>query len=198
MLSSIHPLGERARGNRWGVTVALFTAAAGIGGALVGGVAGALGAFVVDDGDRWNLVLLALLAGAAFAVDATGRNGALARPRRQVDETWLTVYRRWVYAGGWGLQLGAGVLTVMPAATVWLVPAGAALTGSPQAGAAVGAVFGLTRGLSLLAPARVQDPPALLAFHAAMAARARDAHRLATATDALVALAVLAALLVRP
>jgi hypothetical protein len=197
MLSSIHPLGERARGNRWGWTVAVFAAASTTAGALAGGVAGALGAALGGSG-TWRLWALAAAAVVAVAIDATGRHGAVARPRRQVDETWVTTYRRWVYAGGWGAQLGSGVVTVMPAAAVWLVPVVAALSGSPGAGAAIGAVFGLTRGLALLAPARVADPDALRTFHAAMASRAAAAHRLGTASSAVVALVVLAALVRYP
>jgi sulfite exporter TauE/SafE len=106
-----------------------------------------------------------------------------------VDERWLTTYRRWVYAGGWGLQLGAGVVTVMPAAAVWLVFALALLSGSATAGAILGATFGLTRGLTLLAPVGVVTPERLRRFHAAMAARSRTAHRLAVSADGLVAAA---------
>jgi sulfite exporter TauE/SafE len=195
MLSSIHPLGERARGNRWGVTVALFTAAAALGGALTGAVAGGLGALSGVAGSRWALALAGVAAVGALAIDASGANRALARPRRQVDEAWLTMYRRWVYAVGWGAQLGMGVLTVIPAATVWLVFVLAALTGSPATGAAVGAAFGLGRGVTLMAPAGVVDPERLRTFHARMAARSPAAHRLSIGADAAVALMVSATLL---
>jgi sulfite exporter TauE/SafE len=188
MLSSIHPLGERVRGNRWAVTVALFTAASTIAGAAVGAALGAAGALVAAPGSRGALAAAAVAGVAALALDASGRHRSLARPRRQVDETWLTAYRRWVYAAGWGAQLGSGVLTVVPAALGWLVLALAALSASPSHGAAVVGLFGLVRGLTLLSAARVSDPVLLRAFHAAMAARSSDAHRLAVGADALVAL----------
>src|SRR5205823_341731 len=40
MLASIHPLGERARGRRWGITVSAFIAGAGAAGASAGGLLG--------------------------------------------------------------------------------------------------------------------------------------------------------------
>ncbi len=43
MLSSIHPLGERSRNNRWSVTIAAFTLGAIAVAALIGGVLGYLG-----------------------------------------------------------------------------------------------------------------------------------------------------------
>lgn len=43
MLSSITPLGERGRGNRWWLTVAAYTVGSVLAGALVGTVAGAIG-----------------------------------------------------------------------------------------------------------------------------------------------------------
>lgn len=196
MLSSIHPLGERTRGNRWGVTVALFTASAAVGGAGVGAALGAAGSIVVAAGDRWPLAAAAGLGLLALVIDSSGANRDLARPRRQVDEAWLTMYRRWIYATGWGLQLGAGVVTVMPAATVWLVFVLAALSASATSGALLGAVFGLVRGASLLASSDVIDPARLRSFHQRMSTRAGLAHRAATAGDALVVVAASTAALV--
>lgn len=194
MLSSIHPLGERVRSNRWGVTIALFTAAATAGGAATGALCAALASLVAPGGRLWAVPAAAGVALVAVVVDASGAHRRLARPRRQVDETWVTRYRRWVYACGWGLQLGLGVVTVMPAATVPLTFVLAGLTASPAAGALIGGVFGAGRGAMLLTAGRVVDPATLRSFSARMAGRSQAAHRLAVAADVAVALTATTAL----
>ena len=171
MLASINPLGERARRNRWWLTVAAYVAGSVAGGAGLGGAAGAAGAVLSTP---WRppaaavAAVAALLCVAAAGSDLTGR-----RPpswRRQVNEDWLAVYRGWVYGGGFGVQLGAGVLTIVTTATVYLSFALALLSASAAAGAAVGAAFGLSRALPLAAMAGVDRPEALRHFHARMQA----------------------------
>ena len=44
MLASIHPLGERARHNRFWITATAYIAGSVAGGAVAGGIAGAVGA----------------------------------------------------------------------------------------------------------------------------------------------------------
>ena len=84
---------------------------------------------------------------------------------RQVDENWLNEYRGWVYGLGFGFQLGAGVLTYITTAAVYVAFAAALLVGSPLAAVAVGAVFGLARGLTLLPARTILTTDALVAFH---------------------------------
>jgi hypothetical protein len=55
-----------------------------------------------------------------------------------------------VYGVGFGFQLGLGVVTVVTTSAVYLVFAAAALSGSPAAGALIGATFGVVRWLSVL------------------------------------------------
>ncbi len=159
MLASISPLGERARGNRWGLTAGSYAlgslvAAAGVGGAL--GAAGhALGA-----ASGRSLVALAAVAALAGAVDLASP-GRLPTARRQVDEEWLGRYRGWVYGLGFGAQLGLGVVTIVTTATVYAWWAAAALAGSALGGAAVGASFGVARALPLAAMVGVQTPAGL-------------------------------------
>jgi hypothetical protein len=164
MLASIHPLGERARGNRWGLTVASYLA-----GSLSGGAA--LGALVGSAGLRAPAVMIAGLCIAAAAVDASGRR--LPGFRRQVDENWLPRYRGWVYGMGFGFQLGLGLVTIVTTAAVYLTFALALLSGSAAAGALIGAAFGVARALPLLALARVDRPARLRRAHAGLAAGAR-------------------------
>lgn len=186
MLSSIHPLGERARRQRWGYTAAAYAVGSVVGGLGVGLVAGTLGAAV-----RWAGVTSAgaagLAAGLALGAAAleTGRPAtALPGPRRQVNEDWLTEYRGWVYGTGFGVQLGFGVATIVTTATVYLALALAALSGSVAAGAAVGATFGLARALPVLGMRRVESPEQLRAVHrrlTATASRARSVSAVAVA-----------------
>jgi hypothetical protein len=164
MLSSIHPLGERGKGNRFAVTAAAFVAGAVTGGAVVGAILGALGSaldLVVPD--TAALALVGALAVAAASFERSGRR--LPSVPRQVDENWLNEYRGWVYGSGFGFQLGAGVLTYITSAAVYVALGAALLAGHPLAAVAIMASFGLTRGLSLLPARRIQTPAELVSFH---------------------------------
>src|ERR671934_1451200 len=114
MLTSITPLGERGRGNRWGITTfALIVGcvAAGAGaGALVGGL-GALALGGVGLDARLVLVAAGLVVG--LALDLGGGGTRLPTVRRQVNEDWLHAYPGWGYGGGFGVQLGAGAGTIV-------------------------------------------------------------------------------------
>jgi len=154
MLASISPLGERARGNRWGLTATAYLAGSMAGGAVTGALLGALGAIVGLHGSD-PVAALGVLALTAAVVDALLR-GRLPGPRRQVDEDWLIRYRGWVYGAGFGFQLGAGVTTIVTTATVYAWLAAVAWSGSILTGAIVGAVFGATRALPLAAVAGVK------------------------------------------
>ena len=197
MLSSITPLGERGRGNRWGTTVAWFVSGSTVGGAGVGAVLG-----LVGEGlerlvpDRVRLAAVVVVAVAAVAVDAARRPRLLPSWRRQVDERWMDEYRAWVYGVGWGVQLGAGVLTIVSSAGIYLVVALAALLGSLPVGVALGATFGLTRGLTLLTARGLVSPAALRSFHHRLQARRRHANAAMVAAEASVAATATAALLV--
>jgi len=194
MLSSITPLGERGRGNRWGTTVAWFIVGSTLGGAALGTVLGAagggLGQLVPD---RARLALVAVLAVGALVVDATRRG--LPSWRRQVDERWMDEYRAWVYGLGWGAQLGTGVVTIVSSACTYLLVALAVLLGSLPAGVALGAAFGLTRGLTLLTARRLGSPAALRSFHQRMQGHRRLAVAGVVVADALVAVTATATLL---
>ncbi len=194
MLSSITPLGERSRGNRWWLTVTAYLVGATLGGASTGVVFGLLGMPL-----RWldpsttQLAVAALVLGlAALAFDASGGRLDLPRTRHQVNEDWTTIYRGWVYGFGWGFELGMGLVTVVTAATIYLVFALALLTASPALGALIGATFGLARGLVILSASRVQTPDALLAFHRRLQSSAPVAQAATVGADALVVVAAAA------
>lgn len=158
MLASIHPLGERARERRWGVTVAAYVAGSAAAATALGAGLGGLGRAVgLSPGVTGALVL------AAGALALAADTGAVPLPtiHRQVDKDWLDRYRGWVVGFGFGLQLGLGVVTVVNTAAVYLALALAVLTGSVAGGALVGLTFGLVRALVILAVAPVRRPDQL-------------------------------------
>jgi len=195
MLTSITPLGERGRRARWGVTVAWYLIGSVLAGAGLGalaGLSGQLGAGVIHAAGLHpppgvGLALLSLAAAAGAGADTAVRGRALPGPRRQVDEDWLTRYRGWVYGGGFGVQLGVGVSTIVTSASVYVTWAAAALSASPGAGAVIGVVFGLARGLPVLGMRRVQSAATLAAVHRRLAAAEPAARRATVAALGLVA-----------
>jgi sulfite exporter TauE/SafE len=180
MLASIHPLGERARHNRFWITATTYIAGSVAGGALAGGIAGAVGAALWATAAPspqvvgWLAVFVCL---SAALLDASGRR--LPGVRRQVDDDWMRRYRGWVYGAGFGFQLGLGVVTIVTTAAVYATFAMAALTGAVTTAAMVGAGFGGARAATLLASSRVSDPGGLRLLHRRLAAVAPYA-RIAT------------------
>ena len=176
MLTSITPLGERGRGNRWAVTMTAYAAGCLLGGATTGLVLGAVGAALP--------ALPALLLGGVACLLAAAADlapGRLPGGRRQVDEDWLTRYRGWVYGAGFGYQLGLGVVTVVTSAATYAALALVVLTQSVLAGLLLGAVFGAARAVPALALRRVDAPDRIrrlagsLERHALAASRATAA-----------------------
>ena len=163
MLTSISPLGERARGNRWPVTVLWLGLGAVVGGAVLGAALGGLGQILVAGrAGSVRLVLLAVACASAAAWDLSGRRFP---GRRQVNEDWLVAYRSWVYGGGFGLQLGAAVATVVNTALVPLFMLAALLAGETTAGLVMGAAFGAVRGATVALGRRVRTPDDLRRLH---------------------------------
>jgi MFS family permease len=194
MLASISPVGEAARGQRWSVTVTAYLVASAAGGALVGAVAGALGwsvfAALAHPPAAPIAAVLVVAAIVAVLIDRGVLPVRLPSWQRQVDERWLTTYRGWVYGAGFGLQLGAGVVTRIPSASFHLVLLAAAATGSVALGALVGVTFGTVRALPILLAGRHRDPARLNAFHQRMDAATGVADRVTSAVVAVAAAAL--------
>lgn len=164
MLSSIHPLGERGKGNRFGITASAFLVGAVLGGASTGAVTALLSIPVgAITSTTAATALIALVAVAAAVFERTGRS--LPSVPRQVDENWLNEYRGWVYGAGFGFQLGAGVLTYVTTAAIYVALAASVLAGHPLAALAIMVTFGLTRGLTLLPARSIGSPQRLIEFH---------------------------------
>lgn len=189
MLSSITPLGERGRNNRFWVTATVYVVATVIGGALTGAVSGGLGALfrvaVEPSAVAVGIAVLLLCAvGAAFDLHLFGLQ--LPSWHRQVNEDWLSIYRGWVYAAGFGFQLGMAFMTIVPSAAIYLTFALAFLSGHLLNALIIGATFGLARGLMLLTAARVEDPQALRTFHRRLQETGRFAHGAVVGAQAVV------------
>src|SRR5687768_1578212 len=163
MLSSISPLGERARGSRWWLTTAAYVLGSLAGGLVLGLLAALLGSLVPVSvrGSAWGLGAAAVLLLVGLAFDLGLRGGAVPSWRRQVDVAWLDAYRGWVMSVGFGAQLGFGLVTIITSATTYAVVLLAALGGDVGVGLVVGGTFGLVRALPSLLMRRVTDRDAL-------------------------------------
>jgi hypothetical protein len=163
MLASITPLGERARGSRWTVSVTAFLIASSIGGASLGGAMGVFGKLLRVSTLSWpvRVMTAAGLIVVALAFDARWFHLQLPTTKRQVNEQWLDHFRGWVYGAGFGLQLGLGAVTIVTTAATYLCFALGFLSGSGLMGLIIGATFGATRGATLFAVARVRRPDQL-------------------------------------
>jgi hypothetical protein len=188
MLSSIHPLGERARHNRWGVTVSAFVVGAVLTRTAGGALLGWFGSLLPDGDWRWPTALVVVVAaGVADLVRITPPG-----PHRQVNENWIGTYRGWVYGAGFGAQLGSGFSTYVVTWGVWATALLAVLTATPTGGAVVGAAFGLGRSVFPLAAGWIDRPSRLTEFSRRMAALAAPVARGTAVALIAVALAVTA------
>jgi hypothetical protein len=186
MLTSISPLGERARGNRWPVTVTAYV----IGSVLAGGAVGAALGLL---GDLLLRPLPLLAAGVCLAAAAADLMGLLPRGSRQVNEDWLGRYRGWVYGLAYGAQLGVGVVTIVTSAATYAVLALCLLSGDVGVGLGIGAAFGLVRALPILLLRKASTPEALRAVGARLEHLAAVAARSTTAVLAAAALVLVVA-----
>lgn len=165
MVSAINPLAERGRGNRYWLTASWF---------IVGSLAGGLLLGLASAVPAWLLSRIgapaAMLLGAAgclvtLASDRRLAGWSLPIHPRQLNERWLVDYRRWLYAAGFGAQIGTGFATYLMTAATYLLVLLAALAGSAGFAALAGLSFGLVRGAAVLLSARCRTPQALQALH---------------------------------
>jgi hypothetical protein len=171
MLTSITPLGERSRGNRYAVTLTAYVLACLLGGATTGLLLGAVGSALP------TLPALLIAGTACLAAALADARGWLPIGRRQVDEDWLTRYRGWVYGLGFGYQLGLGVVTIVTSAATVAALAVMLLTQSPLAGALLGLVFGGARAVPALLLGRAASHGELRTMAAGLERRAPLAAR---------------------
>ena len=189
MLSTLTPLTERARGHRWGVTATWF-----VGGAVLGGLTlGAAMALLA-----WIASLVSVTATAAVGavalvaiVTASSDAGLLGRGlpfhTRQVAESWLDAYRPWVYATGFGWQIGVGVATFVMTAALYLFVVAVVLTANPLVAILAGALFGLVRGLAIFLGATATNTERLFALHQWFEAAREPVRRATVAAQCVIA-----------
>ncbi len=189
MLSTITPLTERARGHRYAVTVVWFALGAIAGGAALGAVAAMFAVLVHLLALPATAALAAAAALAAVGLAADLDVGGVRVPThpRQVNETWLGRYRRWIYASGFGAQIGAGLATYVMTAAVYLTVVLAALTGSPMTALGIGMLFGAVRGLAVLAGRTATTPERTRSLHARLSEWEPASRHLAAGLQAAVA-----------
>lgn len=187
MVSAINPLSERSRGNRYWLTTLWFIAGALLGGAGLG-LGGALLAVLLGPLPGRVAVLLAA-AGCLVALAADLRVAGFRLPLhpRQVNELWLMRYRRWLYAAGFGVQIGAGFATYIMTAATYLVVVLAGLTGSPTLAWQAGLLFGLVRGMTVLLSSRCRSAAALQRLHARLSGLEPASLRLVMLIEAMAA-----------
>jgi hypothetical protein len=188
MLSSLNPVSESARGHRFGVTAVWYIAGAVVGGAALGAgcAIGAVGFARLDLAAEWTWTIAVIGAAIAVASDSSLVRQALPVHPRQVDERWLTTYRRWIYAGGYGVQIGTGFATYIMTAAVYLTALLAVLTGSAWIAFGIGVTFGGVRGLGILVTATARTPDRLRELIARVDGFGVPSLRLACAVDAAV------------
>lgn len=192
MLASIHPLGERGRGQRYGVTASSYVVGAAAGGAVMGVTLGWLGSVatsLITPSDTVVAGLVVAAAGVLLLLERRAGGSRLPSWHRQVNEDWMTAYRGWVYGAGFGFQLGLGFVTIITSGGVYLTFVLAFLTGSWQWGLLIGLVFGLARASVALLVARVRHPDQLRAAHRRLQRLAAPAQRIAVGTQAAVGVA---------
>lgn len=196
MLSSITPMTEAGRGNRFRTTAAWFVLGSVVGGLSLGALAaaGAAGVAALDLSDTTRYGLAAVIAVATSAVDLGAFGIELPIFKRQVNDAWLRTYRSWAYGAGFGWQIGFGVATYIMTAGVFLTIALAVLSASPTHAVLIGATFGLVRGSAVVIGRSATTPAGLGRVHqrlddAAPAARAAAAGIQVLAAAALASLA---------
>ncbi len=199
MLSSLTPMTEAGRGNRFAVTAAWFVTGGILGGLSLGLVAavGALGIAALDLPTSTRLGLGAMAAVATAAIDLGVGGVELPIFKRQVNDAWLRRYRSWVYGAGFGWQIGVGVATYIMTAGVFLTIGLAVLTASPVQAVVIGATFGLVRGSAVYLGRPATTPAALGRVHERLDAAGPTA-RVAAAGTQVLAAAVLAGLAWHP
>lgn len=187
MLSSITPMTEAGRGNRFGVTAAWFVAGGVVGGLTLGLLAAgaAAGVAAIDPTDTAHYGAAALVALVTAGIDLGTFGIDLPIFKRQVNDAWLRRYRSWVYGAGFGWQIGFGVATYIMTAGVFLTIALAVATADPLQAIAIGGAFGLVRGAAVLIGRSATSPAALGRVHERLDAAAPGARAAAAGVQVL-------------
>ena len=199
MLSSITPMTEAGRGNRFDVTASWFVVGSVVGGLSLGllTAGAAIGIDVLGLSVTTRVAVGAALAAATAAIDFGVFGIELPIFKRQVNDAWLRRYRAWAYGAGFGWQIGFGVATYIMTAGVFLTIGLAALTASPWLALLITGTFGLVRGSAVFIGRPATSPAALGRVHERLD-RAAPAARSTAAGVQVLAAAIFAALAWHP
>ncbi|HEU5008932.1 MAG TPA: hypothetical protein VFT67_18340 [Jatrophihabitantaceae bacterium] len=180
MVSALNPMAERGRGHRYWLTATWYLLGAVAGGSVLGAGCALLAAGIsaAGLGPQLRALVATAAALACWLSDGTVTRWSLPVHPRQVNERWIGRYRRWIYAAGFGAQIGTGFATYVMSAAVYLAAALGVLTGNAVLAFAVGVTFGAVRGLGLLCGALARTPDRLRRVLGRLAATA-DASLLA-------------------
>ena len=167
MLSTITPLQETGRANRFRTTAVWFLLGATIGGAMLGALMALLatGTKWLNPASETALLITALAALVGVISDGKVFGFQLPGHDRQVNERWLDQYRSWVYGAGFGWQIGVGLATYIMTSGLYLLILIGALTKSVSGAMILGTVFGLVRGLAVFVARHVTELAALNDLH---------------------------------
>jgi hypothetical protein len=171
MVSAINPMSERSRGYRYWLTALWFGAGSLVGSLVVAGAGAAIAVGLAALGLPAFVLVAAGSVAALITLASDRRVGGFHLPEhpRQVNELWLMRYRRWLYASGFGAQIGSGFATYIMTAANYLVVVLAGLTAEPRTAFGIGLCFGLVRGLAVLLSARCRSGQQLQALHRRLA-----------------------------
>ena len=165
MLTSITPLGERGRGNRYWLTRSWLVVGHVVGGLLLGALLATASAVAGAVDLRPDAATASVVIGVAAVLAVAGDLAGIGVPGvRQVDERWLTAYRGWVYGVGFGVQLGFGLVTVVNTLLLGVVLLSGVLL-TPVQALLLGGLYGLTRGVGASLNGRVRTVSDLRRLH---------------------------------
>ena len=156
MVESIAPVvyGTKSR-YRWAVV--LHALSAGLAGATFGMALAGIGALMQAPWGTAGKVVVVAAALAYAARELFGLPLPLFDRRQQVPDWWRTFYGPHVAASLYGAGLGIGFFTFLRYGTYVVVCVLAVVSGDVLVGAALGATFGLSRGLTTLTSASTED-----------------------------------------
>ena len=147
MVETITPVVHGGRG-RWLGALALHASGAAVTAALFGAALGWTGGLLGAPWGRAGLLALTAFAATYAVGELTGRRVPVPQLRRQVPDWWRTFFGRPIASILYGAGLGVGFFTFLAHGTVVVVAFAALASGRPGFGALLMVSFGLARGLS--------------------------------------------------
>ena len=150
MVETITPVVHGEKRSRYALSLVLHAMGATLAAALVGLIAGGVGALAGAPWGATGWTVVAALA-VVYALREVFRLPIPVPDRhRQVPLWWRSFYSPPVSAVLYGFGLGVGYLTYLSFGTYFVVTIAAFVSGSPLVGAALCAPFGLARAMSVV------------------------------------------------